>query len=125
MPGGSQMPGGSTSGMTMPGGASGSEAQGAVGKWTGLLGKSANNANFFAGGSGSEGAGGSTSMPPLGIGTGGSPMPPGTGPTSGPAGAVPPTGGGTKTKFPTEFIVYMIWREPNPTDTPTAPAVAK
>jgi len=121
--GGSAMPGGLPTGGFPPDGAPGAEgAQGAAGKWIGLLGKSANNANFFAGGSGSEGPGSSPAMPP-GFGPGGASMPPGFG--SGITGTIPPAGGRAKTKFPTEFIVYMIWREPNPTETPPAPAVAK
>ncbi len=85
-------------------------------KWIGLLGKSANNANFFAGSEsgpgGPKGPGGSPPMGPMGPG----PM----GPTGTPPAAV------TKTKYPTEFIVYMIWREPNSTEVaPAPPAPAK
>ena len=117
-----------------PGGESppGTEGPAAAAKWISLLGSStANNANFFAGGfeGGSPGAAGSGMMPPMGP-TGGplgpmGPMGPGgLGPTSGSGvGAAPSTG--ARTKYPTEFIVYMIWREPTPTDTPAAPPAAK
>ena len=125
--GGSPMPAGppGPGGSPLGGGPGLEGGQAAAAKWFGLLGKSANNANFFTGGSGSEGPGGGLAMPP-GPGT---MMPPGPGPGSGPGsgatGAVPATGGGAKTKYPTEFIVYMIWREPNPTETTPVPAGAK
>ena len=81
-------------------------------KWTGLMDKSTtNNANLSSGGT--EGMPGGTGMS----------IPPGYGSGSGapqPAGTPPPAAtGGAKSKFPTEFIVYMIWREPNPTETAT------
>ena len=111
-----------------PGGESppGSEGPAAAAKWISLLGTStANNANFFAGGfeGGSPGGPGGGMMPPMGP-MGGPMGPMGLGPTSGSGvGAGPTTG--ARTKYPTEFIVYMIWREPTPTDTPAAPAAAK
>ena len=128
-PGGSPMPAGPGPGPGGPPLGSGSEGgQSATAKWLGLLGKSANNANFFAGGSGSEGPGpGASPAVPPGSGPGGALTPPASGPGAGPGatGTVPPAGAGVKTKYPTEFIVYMIWREPNPTETPPAPSVPK
>ena len=106
-------------------GGTGPEASAPAAKWTGLLGKStANNANFFAGGS--EGGYGSMMPMPGAVGSDGAgPMPPMMGGTGSPAAGAGGTGAAAKTKYPTEFIVYLIWREPNPTETPTAPAAAK
>ena len=85
----------------------------AAAKWVGILGKSANNANFFSGEGSPGGAfpGGSGLGPPMG--TPGFPAP-------APQPGAQPAVAGPKTKYPTEFIVYMIWREPS-TDAAPAP----
>ena len=91
-----------------PGG--GGAATGA--KWTGLMDKStANSANLYSGGSEVTPGGAGMSIPPGAGSSAGFPQLPNT--------TTPVAAGTGKSKHPTEFIVYMIWREPNPTETAT------